>query len=217
MRAARIALPLLTQLPLPFVSTLLKLFMPDALGASAKLVFGQIVDYTRALRERRSNSTIIVVGHSLGGGMAAIVSASVHGVSGFGLSPSGVAYNSALFGIEPGYVYESFTAIVPDFDPIPVQGDRVIGLVQQVHCTSTAMGCHSAERTLATLAMACPDVSNPRRVWHIATPEVKYLTKNGSIEWPWQWKYKPEDYAYKVDPFLVGMPSSHLSKEELVD
>ena len=79
------------------------------------------------------------------------------------------------------------------------------------------MGCHSAERTLATLAMACPDFSNPRRVWHIATPTVSYLTKNESIEWPWQWKFKPKDYAHDVDPYLVGIPASHLERKELID
>ena len=48
-----------------------------------------------------------------------------------------------------------------------------VGNVQNIPCTAKLTGlgssikCHSASRTLATLAMACPDVTHPGRVWSI--------------------------------------------------
>ena len=80
------------------------------------------------------------------------------------------------------------------------QGDRVIGNVQNMPCTASGAGCHSALRTLATLVLACPDVSHPTRVWDITSTsggaKTKYLVKGGrgeveGIKVPWTWFYEP--------------------------
>jgi hypothetical protein len=126
LRLCRFVMPMLEVFPRPFISEFIKTMMPNVLGSDSDLVFGEIIRYTRRLRKDRPDNTILVVGHSLGGGSASIVSASVFNVSGWGVSPSGMMWNSYMFGIGTSYVYSSFSSVIPDTDPIPAQVKRHI-------------------------------------------------------------------------------------------
>ena len=66
--------------------------------------------------------------------------------------------------------YPYLTAIIPDNDLVPL-ADFQKGLIQNIPCTadirttSDHIKCHSADRTLATLLLACPDINYPNRKW----------------------------------------------------
>ncbi len=116
--------------------------------------------------------TTMIVGHSLGGCYTNIVGA-LGEIPTFALSPPGLFYGIRKFGInKTADLYPYLQTIRPDFDPVPL-ADWQVGAVQNIPCTAVLDGlgshikCHSADRTLAMLAAACPDVTHPGRQWGI--------------------------------------------------
>jgi pimeloyl-ACP methyl ester carboxylesterase len=190
----RLFMPVLSQLPPKYIGRLIRAFFVYGLGGAPDTIYKPIIEYTRKLRTL-SSEKILVVGHSLGGGIASVVASRVDGVQGFGLSPSGVFYNSLAFGFDPVYTYESFTAIIPDNDPVPIEGDKVIGMIQQIPCTANAAVCHNLNQSLVTVVKGCKDYSNPNRIWDIPG----YFSKEIDLQVdPWQWKIKAEDYTAEI-------------------
>ena len=76
-----------------------------------------------------NDSRILIVGHSLGGGIAQIVAAKVYDddniinselVTSFGLSSPGTAYSSRKFGIQIADLDATSVSLLPRRDPVPL-------------------------------------------------------------------------------------------------
>jgi hypothetical protein len=126
----------------------------------------------RAAHQGEPGGETMIIGHSLGGAYASIVG-SLAEVPTFLLSPPGLYYGVKKFGIRnTEQLYGSISSVIPDNDPVP-KADVQVGSVQNIPCTAELTGigssimCHSVSRTLAMLAMACPDTAHPGRVWSI--------------------------------------------------
>ena len=147
---------------------------------SSSSFWDPVVDHINANTKARATD-IVVVGHSLGGGLAKIVAA-ITDLPAFSMSGPGLFYTrcvvvavsvrlcvcDALAASLPdprrgkadltlrtldGHV----TNVVPRNDIIP-KIDRQTGLIQQVECDAeSARLCHSSSRTIMTLVRACGD------------------------------------------------------------
>jgi len=98
---------------------------------------------------------VIFTGHSLGGGIAAILGAKTHRAESVGFSSPGAAYQSAKFGFSLRDLRLTSTTIYADRDIIPVI-DSHAGSVQAVECSATNFReCHSLTKLLCELWRAC--------------------------------------------------------------
>lgn len=103
---------------------------------------------------------LVIVGHSLGGGLASICAAHLS-VPGVMLSPPGGSLSAHRFNVDTEARHLSakkLVTIVPDFDIVPT-ADEHLGTVQRIGChAEDPAACHSAERTLCELWHACGDL-----------------------------------------------------------
>mmetsp|Transcript_56311 Transcript_56311/g.148081 ORF Transcript_56311/g.148081 Transcript_56311/m.148081 type:complete len:658 (-) Transcript_56311:179-2152(-) len=104
---------------------------------------------------------VVLTGHSLGGGLAAIAGAFGQ-IPTLAISPPGALYTMGRFA-DRGYGdlraedYERHvTVIQPKGDPVS-NVDTQVGLTQRVQCTTSAAGCHFLGTTIPTLFRGCRD------------------------------------------------------------
>lgn len=121
-------------------------------------------------RLRRSEQTgtlpeTIVVGHSLGGGVAKIVSA-MTGAHAVAFEPPGTLYARAKFGItRPDLFARTFTFAL-DRDPVASQSDKQAAGIQWAHCPDGVLApaaCHSLRGIASMLLSNCGDRIEPSR------------------------------------------------------
>jgi len=111
------------------------------------------------------NDEVIMVGHSLGGGLANLVASREYGqyvgrnvpprVTSFGVSPVGTVYSSKKFGFPWYAVGDTETSIWSERDIIPLV-DRHMGLQQVIPCLQNSfVQCHAILTTLCELWRQC--------------------------------------------------------------
>eukprot|EP00928_Gymnodinium_smaydae_P012156 TRINITY_DN1441_c0_g1_i3.p1 TRINITY_DN1441_c0_g1~~TRINITY_DN1441_c0_g1_i3.p1 ORF type:complete len:609 (-),score=73.16 TRINITY_DN1441_c0_g1_i3:256-2082(-) len=101
------------------------------------------------------NYAFVVTGHSLGGGLAQIVGASLHAQT-LVFSPVGVKYSTDRFGIDEEDVSRYVTVVQPRKDPVP-RIDKQPGFVQLISCKHSAFVCHGLVITAGELHATCGD------------------------------------------------------------
>lgn len=107
----------------------------------------------RVIGERR---TVIMAGHSLGGGLASILGGK-YNLRAITLSAPGAELSRAKFGIpQSADLRALLTNVVPDKDIVP-RIDLQSGLAQMIPCTLDSLTCHYAKTTVATLLRSCGD------------------------------------------------------------
>jgi hypothetical protein len=97
---------------------------------------------------------VLFVGHSLAGGLAQILGATLgHPV--VSVSGPGVGYSRIAFGLPRDAAYSLVTHLRPEMDPIPAV-DKLVGLVQMLPCPAhDSYKCHGLASTLGTILHAC--------------------------------------------------------------
>ena len=152
--------------------------------------------------------TTIVAGHSLGGSYANILGA-LEEIPSVTFSPPGLQFISQSLKISQDQLElaKSYAmSFVPKHDVI-TKVDEIIGTKVEIPCTARLQStidikdCHAPMRTLATLIMACPDMTHPTRKWSLAEdfydqPVEKRVTwylggkdqKRDDVAWPYKWK-----------------------------
>merc|ERR1712176_465976 len=106
------------------------------------------------------NSTILLVGHSLGGGVAEIVAAKYaddgyDSVYSFGLSSPGTLLSSEKFGFSVEALDKSSISVLPRRDPVS-SVDVHGGTTQIIECDAKAMlGCHLSTRSFCEIFREC--------------------------------------------------------------
>eukprot|EP00466_Bigelowiella_natans_P000686 jgi/Bigna1/66596/fgenesh1_pg.1_\ len=130
-----------------------------------------------AAEEQQQQQPVIFTGHSLGGGIAAILGAKTHRAESLGFSSPGAAYQSAKFGFSLRDLRLTSTTIYADRDIIPVI-DSHAGSVQAVECSATNFReCHSLSKLLCELWRACgkEEVGGiPSDYWDVQCDNVAY-------------------------------------------
>jgi hypothetical protein len=123
--------------------------------------------------EAGQSCNLLVTGHSLGGGMAALVG-SLAQVPAVSFSGPGLKYNRFRFGISNQETIEHHvTTIKPDYDVVPMV-DFLLGNTQTVTCPyKSPIACHMIFVTLNSLQHYCGD---PRkRDWTNAKAKMQQI------------------------------------------
>jgi len=108
---------------------------------------------------------VMMIGHSLGGGLANLVASKEYGqymdynvpprATSFGISPVGTAYSSYKFGFSWEAVTATETSVWAERDIVPMV-DKHMGLYEIIPCTQTSfLQCHSVLTTLCQLWRQC--------------------------------------------------------------
>ncbi|OUM62215.1 hypothetical protein PIROE2DRAFT_11582 [Piromyces sp. E2] len=105
-----------------------------------------------------TNSTIYLTGHSLGGGVAGVISAHLN-IPAITFSSPGLGYSYKTYDIELKKLVNNFVNVVPMSDPVPLL-DSQVGQIQNIECNSgQPLACHSIYNTIDTLGLMCQEKS----------------------------------------------------------
>lgn len=105
-----------------------------------------------------TNYTLYLTGHSLGGGVAAVISAHLN-VPAITFSSPGLGYSYKTYDIEIKRLIRNLVNIIPMSDPIPLL-DSQVGQIQYIKCkTGQPLACHRVMNTLDTLNALCDEKS----------------------------------------------------------
>merc|ERR1712151_612662 len=99
--------------------------------------------------------SIIVTGHSLGGGLAGVASAA-HQIQGVGFSAPGLLYQTKRMGISNQDLQFTFTEIQPQNDVVP-RADVQMGAINWIKCAKDPLTCHMVAKTSCELWRRCGD------------------------------------------------------------
>lgn len=117
-----------------------------------------LIDGVNALQARYPNASIVLAGHSLGGGLSAIGGQRMR-VPSVSFSGPGSVLTGAKMGLAyaPAF-YRGALVVVPDYDIVP-RVDFNIGTIQHISClgSTSAAECHSCHRTCCELMNSCGD------------------------------------------------------------
>jgi len=112
-----------------------------------------IVDLKQA-----TNSTIYLTGHSLGGGIAGVISAHLD-IPAIAFSSPGLGFSYKTYNIELKKLVKNFVNVVPMSDPVTIL-DSQVGQIQSIECnTNQPFSCHSIFNTMETLNDLCQETS----------------------------------------------------------
>ena len=112
-----------------------------------------------------SISTMIIVGHSLGGGLSKILSIQT-GIKAFSISGPGIqAVTYTIYQNEDISFYQraqnTFVNLVPDQDIVAKVDTVTVGTQFNIPCQAGFIHCHSLVRTLCTMDLMCGRTSTP--------------------------------------------------------
>jgi len=152
-------LPILTLTPLGYIQWLL--LNTDMMASIESKPWHSLQKTVQGIIENHPNDTVLLTGHSLGGGIAQIVASQVN-ISGVVFSAPGVVYSARKFGMKMQRCRRKVWVVMPDEDVVP-RVDLQAGTVQQILCRDLngdleyAWKCHSIERTACVLFRMCGD------------------------------------------------------------
>ena len=107
-----------------------------------------------------NNGTVLILGHSLGGGIAEIVASKLAddgyiNVKSFGLSSPGTLYSSEKFGFSIEALDKTSISVLPRRDPVS-SVDVHGGLQETIECDASSMiYCHSSVRSYCEMFYNC--------------------------------------------------------------
>ena len=114
----------------------------------------------KLVRTSNFTNSVVVVGHSLGAGLAHMVSSrfafnGISNVYSFGLSPPGSLYSAKKFGFLRPHLDKTTLTIKPNRDPVTMV-DAHGGNVQALECNAdSGLSCHSSQRSFCQLRNDC--------------------------------------------------------------
>jgi len=160
----RFIFPVLNQLPESLIKEMLFLSAFPYLNKSPNYLI--LLDYVKEAKiricgvgsavEDLHTCRVLVTGHSLGGGMAALA-ASLNHLPGVSFSGPGLKFNSWRFGVSELALQQHVTTIKPDYDIVPAV-DTLLGTIEEIACPyKSPLACHMPEVTALTLLKFCKD------------------------------------------------------------
>ncbi|ORX38770.1 hypothetical protein BCR36DRAFT_375613 [Piromyces finnis] len=118
------------------------------------------VDVEKHIYDLKMNTdyTLYLTGHSLGGGVAGVISAHLD-IPAITFSSPGLGYSYKTYGIELNKLIRNFVNIIPMFDPI-LSLDLQVGQIHNIECKSEQpLTCHRIANTVDTLNKMCGEQS----------------------------------------------------------
>ncbi|OQS07932.1 hypothetical protein THRCLA_00078 [Thraustotheca clavata] len=171
MQMANVFIPFLNQLPQEFVVHLLSLRFLKSFEPTP--VYQKILDKVQILKETKPN--VIIVGHSLGGAMAAMVGAKLH-LPAVSFSGPGLIYSRGRFGIESEQEIRDYVLTVKPRGDIVPRVDRLGGLVQDIDCRrDNPKACHGTDTHACEFYLTCGDKRG--RDWSRECKDYRSLAK----------------------------------------
>jgi len=150
--------PVINFWPLSLSSTIIELLsLQDRISTGLLPSYYTVVE--EFVRDAGLEHNTILVGHSLGGAVAAIVGARLD-MPALAFSGPGILKSYQKFGItDPDLIYKNVVNIRPTNDLIP-RIDEIGGLIQDIICNDTVINCHKLRLTGCELLKACGDPLN---------------------------------------------------------
>ena len=105
-----------------------------------------------------NGTEIVLTGHSLGGGLAKLVSAML-GYKAVSYSGPGIQALTAFYGWKNDNIAQSFTNIIPNLDPV-AGVDQATGSSFYIPCQAGMIKCHDIIRTMCMLTTVCNGLNN---------------------------------------------------------
>ncbi|KAI9221497.1 hypothetical protein BC828DRAFT_397412 [Blastocladiella britannica] len=135
-------------------------FLADYVAHSSLLYYQEVDRHVRDLVQN-GNRSVIITGHSLGGGVAQIVGAR-QGVPALALSSPGLGLSYRMYDIPSlANLTRWGVNIVPFLDPVPM-ADVQVGTVLSIPCNAAVpTNCHKWRNTLRTLMTLCYEIEQP--------------------------------------------------------
>ncbi|ORX42978.1 hypothetical protein BCR36DRAFT_586908 [Piromyces finnis] len=156
-----------------FFGTFIKFWPRDTIASLVRFIVKQftnlqllywvnVEEHIKKLQET-TNSTIYLTGHSLGGGVAGVISAHLN-IPAITFSSPGLGFSYKTYDIELEKLIRNFVNVVPMSDPVPLL-DSQVGQIQNIECnTEQPLSCHSIYNTMDTLNAMCHE-SSVYRYW----------------------------------------------------
>eukprot|EP01134_Creolimax_fragrantissima_P007952 CFRG7952T1 len=155
--------------------------------------YHKLIDHVQNIARIHPDRSIVITGHSLGGGLARIAGY-LSGRSSLTFSAPGIAHtyrkvrlqtNGSAEFISKHHLHHKTMNIMPDHDLIAML-DSQAGMVQQLRCKAESPACHLLELSICELLNQCGDVHHrftkctatisPKRflsaIWDIVKPVV---------------------------------------------
>mmetsp|Transcript_82333 Transcript_82333/g.142741 ORF Transcript_82333/g.142741 Transcript_82333/m.142741 type:complete len:822 (-) Transcript_82333:44-2509(-) len=151
-------IPLLTIIPKRLVQVGISLPRDLGLVWRFRRLFDALDSLVRELvkQDAADGFRTVVVGHSLGGALAAMA-ASKYDIQGVAFSPPGLYYSGAWFGVSEDVLKKKMVIVKPDKDFVP-KIDKQVGNIEQVQCRSNdPVSCHGLPQTICYLNRVCGD------------------------------------------------------------
>ncbi|ORX48194.1 hypothetical protein BCR32DRAFT_273619 [Anaeromyces robustus] len=151
-----------------FFGTFIKFWPRDTIALLVKIIVKQFTNskllywkdvekHVKYLQDNK-NYTLYLTGHSLGGGVAGVISGHLN-IPAITFSSPGLGYSYKTYDIELDNLINNYVNIVPMSDPVPLL-DSQIGQIQHIQCyTGEPLSCHRVFNTMDTLNKMCGDVS----------------------------------------------------------
>ena len=118
------------------------------------LYWVDVEKHCKELKETKTDYTIYLTGHSLGGGVAGVISAHLD-IPAITFSTPGLGYSYKTYNIELKNLIHNFVNIIPMSDPITLL-DSQVGQVQYIECSSNQpLSCHRIMKTIDALSEMC--------------------------------------------------------------
>ncbi|KAI9221498.1 hypothetical protein BC828DRAFT_380813 [Blastocladiella britannica] len=137
--------------PIPISSFFIR-FLSQSVTFSGLVVDLSVSTYVRDLAQQ--GRTVVMTGHSLGGGLAQIIGAQQR-LQSFALSSPGLGYSVLNYGITPASLAKWAVNVVPADDLVPLL-DSQVSSVLKIPCDApTPLYCHSWRQSLSTLLQQC--------------------------------------------------------------
>ena len=132
-------------------------------GTLGKLSFYRsTTDFAEYLRDSGNYTSIIMTGHSLGGGLA-IISGAQAEVQAVAISGPNALLSRKRFQVTAENLQRYTFNVMPDRDPVAVVDDPVKN-IQKIECTapkSRPLACHQVTRSLCELLYTCGSDERP--------------------------------------------------------
>lgn len=147
----------------PIIDEIIVILSAIQSGTLGKLSFYRsTTDFAKYLRDSGNYTSIVMTGHSLGGGLA-IISGAQAEVQAVAISGPNALLSRKRFDITTENLERFTFNVVPDRDPVAIIDDPVKN-IQKVSCTaskSKPVACHQVTRTLCELLYTCGSDGRP--------------------------------------------------------